>query len=110
MNAFMCPACGETTEAIGARLCIVCGAKVCDDCFHYDAKQCPRCHGRLDLPLPVTTPEDTTPEGHAWAFEDELPDWYPYDDLFPLSKVDGVRMFPSLEFARGWLAREEVTT
>jgi len=36
--------------------------------------------------------------------EDELPDGYPYDEMFPYSWVDIIRMFPSLEFVRGYLA------
>ena len=30
----------------------------------------------------------------AWIFEDELPKNYPYEEMFPYSKVDVVRMFP----------------
>jgi hypothetical protein len=30
----------------------------------------------------------------AWINEDELPESYPYDAMFPYSKVDIVRMFP----------------
>lgn len=30
----------------------------------------------------------------GWLYEDELPDSYPYETMFPYSKVDGVRMFP----------------
>ena len=30
----------------------------------------------------------------AWMFEDELPENYPYDELYEYSKVDVVRMFP----------------
>ena len=30
----------------------------------------------------------------AWVYEDELPSGYPYDLMFPFSKVDGVRLFP----------------
>lgn len=30
----------------------------------------------------------------AWIHEDQLSDGYPYDAMFPHSKVDGVRMFP----------------
>ena len=30
----------------------------------------------------------------GWTYEDELPENYPYDAMFPHSKVDGVRMFP----------------
>ncbi len=30
----------------------------------------------------------------GWLFEDELPKNYPYDAIFPYSRVDGVRMFP----------------
>ncbi|MGC0863541.1 hypothetical protein [Pantoea agglomerans] len=29
-----------------------------------------------------------------WVYEDELPEGYPYDEMFPFSKVDIVRMFP----------------
>lgn len=30
----------------------------------------------------------------AWMHEDELPERYPYDAMFPFSKVDFARMFP----------------
>ena len=30
----------------------------------------------------------------AWLYEDTLPPEYPYDAMFPHSKVDGVRLFP----------------
>jgi hypothetical protein len=30
----------------------------------------------------------------GWMYEDELPNGYPYDAMFPYSKVDFVRMFP----------------
>jgi len=30
----------------------------------------------------------------AWIHEDELPSSYPYDLMFPYSKVNGVRLFP----------------
>jgi hypothetical protein len=30
----------------------------------------------------------------AWMHEDELPSCYPYDLMFPYSKVNGVRLFP----------------
>lgn len=30
----------------------------------------------------------------GWMYEDELPERYPYDEMFPHSKVDIVRMFP----------------
>ncbi|WP_137136578.1 hypothetical protein [Rhizobium sp. FKY42] len=30
----------------------------------------------------------------GWIFEDELPESYPYDAMYPYSKVDGVRLFP----------------
>ena len=30
----------------------------------------------------------------AWLNEDELPENYPYDQMFPFSKVDIVRLFP----------------
>lgn len=36
--------------------------------------------------------------------EDELPDDYPYDEMYPFSWVDFVRYFPSKEFARGYMA------
>ena len=29
-----------------------------------------------------------------WLYEDQLPDGYPYDAMYPYSKVDGVRLFP----------------
>lgn len=40
---------------------------------------------------------------HA-LYEDELPDDYPYDEMYPYSWVDIVRMFPSEEFAKGYMA------
>ena len=33
-------------------------------------------------------------EPMAWMYEDELPSGYPYDLMFPYSKVNGVRLFP----------------
>jgi hypothetical protein len=44
-------------------------------------------------PQPVTKP---APVQHVlgWIYEDELPKDYPYDSMFPFSKVDGVRLFP----------------
>jgi len=39
-------------------------------------------------------PQNAEPAIVGWLFEDELPDNYPYDAMFPYSKVDGVRMFP----------------
>jgi tRNA(Ile2) C34 agmatinyltransferase TiaS len=53
MNAFMCPACGETTEAIGARLCIVCGAKV----------PYPRASALSGKPLTLALPAPEKPTG-----------------------------------------------
>ncbi len=41
--SFLCPGCGEATETVGARMCCDCGAIVCDDCFHYQTRRCPRC-------------------------------------------------------------------
>lgn len=33
-----------------------------------------------------------------WFFEDCLPCWYPYDEMYKHSKIrDGVRMFPKVE-------------
>ena len=40
---------------------------------------------------------------HA-LYEDELPDDHPYDEMYPYSWVDVVRMFPSEEFANGYMA------
>jgi len=35
------------------------------------------------------------PTAIAWIYEDTLPEQYPYDDMYPHSRViDGVRMFP----------------
>ncbi|QWY83676.1 hypothetical protein [Rhizobium phage RHph_X2_26] len=40
---------------------------------------------------------DVRPPGvDGWIYEDELPPGYPYDAMFPFSKVDGVRMFPAV--------------
>ena len=30
----------------------------------------------------------------GWMYEDQLPEIYPYEEMFPFSVVDGVRMFP----------------
>lgn len=45
---------------------------------------------------PEPTEPSNTPSAPAvvWLYEDELPPNYPYDAMFPYSKVDGVRMFP----------------
>lgn len=43
--------------------------------------------------LRAMTGED---HGPGWIYEDELPEGYPYDEMFQHSKVDGVRMFPSV--------------
>lgn len=45
-----------------------------------------------------------TTMGHNGIHEDELPEGYPYDEMFPYSWVDFVRMFPSEEFVRGYFA------
>lgn len=39
-------------------------------------------------------PAPSIPEPLAWIYEDELPENYPYDAMFPYSKIDVVRMFP----------------
>jgi hypothetical protein len=51
----------------------------------------------------------------GWIYEDELPNSYPYDAMFPYSKVDFVRMFPvyaptEIQKKREWvgLTDEEV--
>ena len=37
-------------------------------------------------------------KNEKWIYEDQLPDDYPYDEMFPLSKIiDGVRMFPQIK-------------
>jgi len=41
-----------------------------------------------------------------WLYEDELPEGYPYDEMYPLSKLGldgrgGVRIFPRLRAAPG---------
>ena len=41
---------------------------------------------------------------HGGIHEDELPEHYPYNEMFPFSWVDIVRMFPSMEFVKGYLA------
>jgi hypothetical protein len=42
----------------------------------------------------AVTALSTDAEPVAWIYEDELPENYPYDAMFPYSKVDGVRLFP----------------
>jgi hypothetical protein len=44
-----------------------------------------------DLRTALAEPEQ---EPVAWIHEDELPSNYPYDLMFPYSKVNGVRLFP----------------
>jgi hypothetical protein len=44
------------------------------------------------LEAALAEPEQSEPV--AWMHEDELPESYPYDLMYPHSKVDGVRMFP----------------
>lgn len=41
-----------------------------------------------------------------WLYEDALPDNYPYDAMFPKSRViDGVRMFPRLSDTKSTLTQ-----
>ena len=48
-------------------------------------------------------PVQPAQEPVAWIFEDELPDNYPYDEMFRYSAViDGVRMFPVFYPAPSW--------
>ena len=48
--------------------------------------------------------EQPAQEPVAWIFEDELPDNYPYDEMFRYSAViDGVRMFPVFYPAPSWV-------
>ena len=42
----------------------------------------------------LTRPAQTEQQPVGWIHEDELPEGYPYDAMFPFSKVDVVRMFP----------------
>ena len=43
----------------------------------------------------LTTPQvSPKSEPLAWLYEDTLPPEYPYDAMYPHSRVDGVRMFP----------------
>lgn len=46
--------------------------------------QQPAAEGAKSAPLEIV----------GWVHEDQLPEGYPYDVMFPHSKVDGVRMFP----------------
>ena len=55
----------------------------------------------VEAALPFVAPiagegKETEQQAHvvAWLYEDELPVGYPYNTMFPFSKVDGVRMFP----------------
>ena len=38
--------------------------------------------------------------------EDELPEGYPYDLMYPFSIVNGVRLFPAVD-ADGWVSVED---
>lgn len=54
-----------------------------EKCFAYAAWNFAIAHDRQQSCEPV-----------GWMYEDELPHGYPYDAMYPYSKVDGVRMFP----------------
>lgn len=44
----------------------------------------------------MTDRELMQPEPTVWMYEDELPEGYPYDAMFGLSRIiEGVRMFPA---------------
>jgi hypothetical protein len=49
---------------------------------------------RRALPQKVEDLPSTGTHLVGWIYEDELPSSYPYDSMFPHSKVEGVRMFP----------------
>ncbi|WP_434170372.1 hypothetical protein ACR2SE_28710 (plasmid) [Citrobacter freundii] len=49
---------------------------------------------RIHLRLAEITLAALTVEPLMWVNEDSLPANYPYDELFPFSKVNIVRMFP----------------
>jgi hypothetical protein len=46
----------------------------------------------------------------GWIYEDELPEGYPYDAMFPHSKVDGVRMFPVFAPQLNFGVPQDITT
>ncbi len=55
--------------------------------------------GRCDMwamvkELNAARPAQTEQQPVGWINEDELPENYPYDAMFPFSRVDVVRMFP----------------
>jgi hypothetical protein len=57
----------------------------------FSATQKTTCRENMRAALEAATPK---PEPLGWINEDELPSSYPYDAMFPYSKVDVVRMFP----------------
>lgn len=66
----------------------------------------------LEITLAALTapPVPTHQEVLAWVNEDSLPANYPYDALFPHSKVDIVRMFPVYGPAPAPVATEDFDT
>lgn len=73
---------------------------VCEKCGAGSGDDWSQCRGSCPLPISphyqpsaALTGDDNGP---YWIYEDELPDDYPYDAMFPYSKVDGVRLFPAL--------------
>ena len=63
-------------------------AQGCDYCNHsqYAGTKCNNCG--CEQPAQQQEPV-------AWIYEDELPEGYPYDDMYGLSRIiEGVRMFP----------------
>jgi rubrerythrin len=67
----------------------------CPDCgkLNYKPLRCQNC-GHDPQPTPDSAAHDGGCEIVGWVYEDQLPENYPYDAMFPFSKVDIVRMFP----------------
>ncbi len=79
-------------------------------------------HGAPLYATPQPSPSSAATAVVGWINEDELPENYPYDAMFPFSKVDIVRMFPvyapapdvaglveALEWCEKWFSRHSPT-
>lgn len=67
-----------------------------------------RCKGHTSVP-PAPAKSSKIIEGE-WLYEDELPEGYPYSEMYPFSKLGadglgGVRIFPKLKSGRARSSR-----
>ena len=71
----------------------ICGAKLCEFNSMSSRQEMVRLMDSAITALRAALAEPEQ-EPVAWIHEDELPSSYPYDLMFPYSKVNGVRLFP----------------